>query len=253
MMRRYLPYVAFSLLLHGCLLLVFAFWKVTQEQQPEQRRVLLEFRRQAPRQPRSAGRSPALLGQAADAAAGLRVPDAGVLALPKPDLRTPQAARARVSAGSAEPVRIERTEKPRLAERGNPPSFPSAAETLQEALSGAAREAAVSSLEPTGAVGGYTQETALEWKGRQRQLLRSPELRFPELLAEKGLEVDVEAAFAVAPNGQVTRVEISRSSGFASVDRTVVQALYNTLFEVSSGEEEDQGRISFHFRLERRP
>jgi TonB family protein len=65
--------------------------------------------------------------------------------------------------------------------------------------------------------------------------------------------VDVVAAFAVAPNGQVTRVEIMRSSGFASVDRAVVQALHNALFDASPGDAEDQGRISFHFRLERNP
>jgi TonB family protein len=83
-----------------------------------------------------------------------------------------------------------------------------------------------------------------------RTLLLRPRLGFPVLLLEKGLEVDVEAAFIVAPSGQVTRIEITRSSGFASVDREVEQALRDALFAESS--QEDSGRIQFRFRLERK-
>jgi TonB family protein len=158
-----------------------------------------------------------------------------------------------VAADIRETALIERSEKPRLAEPSDELSFPSPEETLLGALGGGARGRGTSETTVAETEGGYTQETALEWKGRQRQLLRGLELKFPELLAEKGLEVDVEAVFAVAPSGQVTRVEITRSSGFASVDRSVEQAMYNTLFEISSAQEEDQGHISFHFRLERKP
>jgi TonB family protein len=100
--------------------------------------------------------------------------------------------------------------------------------------------------EPTG----YMQATALEWKAGERSLLQQPRLGFPKLLLEKGLEVDVEAAFVVAPSGQVVRVEITRSSGFASVDREVEQAMLDALFAESS--REDSGRIQFRFRLERK-
>ena len=60
----------------------------------------------------------------------------------------------------------------------------------------------------------------------------------------------MEAAFIVAPSGQVTSVVITRSSGFASVDREVEQALRDALFAESS--QEDSGRIQFRFRLERK-
>jgi TonB family protein len=251
--RRYLPYVVFSIAFHGCLLLAFFFWKIAREPQPEQRWVILEYHSQVSRQSSSAGRKSDPLAQDSSLRRGLRIADAGALTLPASGTRIARDARAKVTASADQPSPIERTERPRLLKPGDPLAFPSAAETLNKALAGDGREALPSTPDTTAMAGGYTQETALEWKGRQRQMLRSPELRFPELLAEKGLEVDVEAAFAVAPNGQVTRVEIIRSSGFASVDRTVVQALHNILFDASSGDAEDQGRISFHFRLERNP
>ena len=97
---------------------------------------------------------------------------------------------------------------------------------------------------------GYIPSTALEWKAGGRSLLLRPRLRYPELLLEKGLEVDVEADFVVAPNGQVASVQITRSLGFASVDREVEQALRDALFAESS--QEDSGRIQFRFRLERK-
>ena len=61
----------------------------------------------------------------------------------------------------------------------------------------------------------------------------------------------MEATFKVAPNGQVTHVEITRSSGYSAVDRAVERALSNYLFEASTTDEEDTGRIRFRFRLER--
>jgi TonB family protein len=251
--RRYLPYVAFSIAFHGCLLLAFSFWKIAREPLPESRKVILEFHSRALRQSPSAGQRSDPLAQDFSRVRGLRVADAGALPLPAAAPRIAGEAHAKASASAEAPSSIERTEKPRLSQPGDSLVFPSAAETLKKALTEAGGAPLPSTPQATAAAGGYKQETALEWKDRQRQMLRSPELRFPELLAEEGLEVDVEAAFAVAPNGQVTRVEIMRSSGFASVDRAVVQALHNTLFDASPGDREDQGRISFHFRLERNP
>jgi TonB family protein len=249
--RKYLVCLAFSLGFHGCLLLAFSFWKVAREPQEEQRVVLLEVRNLMPRQSRTGERSPSTAWNS-NLVGGLAVPEPGELSILPAEASTSRALRAGAKTAAAEPAPIERSERPRIAERSDTLSFPSPAETLQKALSGNAREPAPPAPAAAEAEGGYTQETALEWKGRQRQLLRGLQLSFPELLAEKGLEVDVEAAFAVAPSGQVTRVEIVRSSGFASVDRAVEQAMYNTLFEASSGEAEDQGRISLHFRLERK-
>jgi TonB family protein len=132
-------------------------------------------------------------------------------------------------------------------------ALPTPAQALG-ALGGKEREQAAPREEPligdiAPQTAGYMPPAALEWKTGGRSLLLQPRLRFPELLLEKGLEVDVEAAFIVAPSGQVTSVVITRSSGFASVDREVEQALRDALFAESS--QQDSGRIQFRFRLER--
>lgn len=91
----------------------------------------------------------------------------------------------------------------------------------------------------------------LDWTGYERKLLKRAALNFPEVLLSEGQEVDVEAAFTVAPSGQVIRVEITRSSGYTLVDRAVERALLNYLFEQSASGERDRGVIKFMFRLER--
>jgi TonB family protein len=251
--RRYLLYFAFSIGFHACLFLAFFFWKVVQEPQPEPHTVLLEVHGLKPRQSRPDERPSAPKASDSTLSSGLAVPEPGALGLVREESRTSRVVKAGIAADIREPAPIARNEQPRRAEPSDAFWLPSPAETLREALTGSSRKQVPAASAAGEAEGGYAQETALEWKGKQRQMLRRFELGFPELLAEKGLEVDVEAAFAVAPSGQVTRVEITRSSGFASVDRSVEQAMYNTLFEASSGEEEDQGRISLHFRLERKP
>ena len=97
----------------------------------------------------------------------------------------------------------------------------------------------------------YLQSGALEWRGRERKVLRAVRPEFPEVLRQEGLGVDVEASFTVAPNGQVTEVDITRSSGYASVDRAVVRALKNYLFEPSDIGQDDVGVQRFSYRLER--
>ena len=61
----------------------------------------------------------------------------------------------------------------------------------------------------------------------------------------------MEATFKVAPSGPVTQVEMTRSSGYSTVDRAVERALVNYLVEASATDDEDTGRIRFRFRLER--
>ena len=98
---------------------------------------------------------------------------------------------------------------------------------------------------------GFTRPGALEWKGRERKLLKTAGIPFPDILLEEGLEVDVAAVFSVAPSGQVIEVEIVRSSGYASVDRAVERALLSYLFEASDDTSTDVGEIQYRFRLER--
>jgi TonB family protein len=163
---------------------------------------------------------------------GLPVPEGAQLAMPP----------AAVAPAGPAPLapQIPRLQGPhaQLPEATGAAALPTPAQALG-ALGGKEREQAA----------GYMPPAALEWKTGGRSLLLQPRLRFPELLLEKGLEVDVEAAFIVAPSGQVTSVVITRSSGFASVDREVEQALRDALFAESS--QQDSGRIQFRFRLER--
>jgi len=98
---------------------------------------------------------------------------------------------------------------------------------------------------------GFTRAGALEWRGRERKLLKTAGIPFPDILLEEGLEVDVAAVFSVAPSGQVIDVDIVRSSGYASVDRAVERAILSYLFEVSDDTSADVGEIRYRFRLER--
>jgi TonB family protein len=99
--------------------------------------------------------------------------------------------------------------------------------------------------------GGYSEAVALEWRGRERKLLKTAGIPFPDILLEEGLEVDVVAVFTVAASGQVIAVDIIRSSGYATVDTAVRRALYSYLFEPSGDSSEDVGQIQVRFRLER--
>ena len=260
MVRKDVPYLVVSLAAHAGLLVLLLLWRLPPEPEPPSRRVLLEFRRAAPSRLPAAG----LPARARREVPGLRVPEGGRLAMPP------------AAGAPAEPARRTATlpEIPRLSgaparvsEATGAAALPSPDRILRAlaGISGAEPAAAAgqrgtdggAAVAGTAAAGtairepaGYMPTTALEWRAGGRTLLLQPRLGFPELLLEKGLEVDVEAAFIVAPSGQVTRIEITRSSGFASVDREVEQALRDALFAESS--QEDSGRIQFRFRLERK-
>jgi TonB family protein len=248
MRPKALPYLLFSLIAHGGLLLTLLLWRIPPEPEPAQRRVELVFGRPAP------GRRTAARQKQAQALPGLPVPEGRALSPPP----------ARAGGGKAvllpEAPRSLPGAPPRVSEARGTAALPTAAQVLRGLLPEPAAAPAPSAVseapaEPaarqaTSESPGYTPATALEWNEGERTLLRRPRLRFPQLLLDKGLEVDVEAAFVVAPDGQVIRVQITRSSGFASVDREVEQALRDALFAESS--REDTGRIQFRFRLERK-
>jgi TonB family protein len=137
---------------------------------------------------------------------------------------------------------------------------PSALDVLEQLLGPAApapagaappARATAPAAQPGGQQGGLIPASALEWRGRERRLLKAAQIEFPDVLLKEGVEVDVEAVFTVAASGQVTGVSIERSSGYATVDRAVEQALLSYLFEESAAGEEDQGRVQFRFRLAR--
>ena len=242
MMRRTLPYLGFSLAFHAALLGVLLFWKLPSSRQPDERRVVLEFARPASNRPLALPASPA----AAAPLPGLAVPEGGKLAVP---VRSTGVSSAGVRvAVPAETIRRAGPDRPEPATIPSGLAVPAPSAAARGIVEAGPTPAA--SLPEQAGKGGYAPSAALEWIGRERSLLRGPEIGFPEVLLEKGLEVDVEASFTVSAGGQVIRVEITRSSGFASVDREVEQALRNALFEVAAGE--DPGRIHIRFRLERK-
>lgn len=257
MMRKLYLYIAVSAAVH--LGFFFFLWlaKAPQQQDIQERRVVIEFSQSALKSLQDSPSRAATLQTPARPLPNILSADPatsspGMLPLPK---LNPAAAGTYGTAAATrhgELARISRVEKPVLPGIVAVAAIPSFGEvildTLAETGSGDSAAAAASAL----AGNGYAPQSALEWKGRERKLLRRPEIKFPDPLLEKGLEADVEAFFTVVPSGQVIKVEISRSSGFTMVDSAVEKALLNYLFEESAGGGEDLGRIAFHFRLERR-
>ena len=243
--RQATPYLLFSLAAHAGVAALLLLWRLPPEPEPREWRVMIEFSRPA------AGRRPEAVSPARPRKPlpGWRAPEGKTLALPPaPGAPLPGGK----TAALPEAPRSLPAPPPRVSEATGIAALPTAAQVLR-GLGAADRSeprASVQAAAPAPGTAGYAQATALEWKEGERTLLLPPRLRFPELLLEKGLEADVEADFVVAPSGLVSGVRITRSSGFASVDREVEQALRNALFAESS--REDSGRIQIRFRLERK-
>jgi len=104
-----------------------------------------------------------------------------------------------------------------------------------------------------GGAPGPLQGAATEWgwQGLPRRLLRRTNPEFPAFLSELGQEVELEARITVAPSGMVTRVEITRSSGYIEIDASVEAALRGYLFSQVYGRDDSAGTVKFRFRLEK--
>lgn len=89
------------------------------------------------------------------------------------------------------------------------------------------------------------------WTQSPRKLIRRPDSVFPTVLSANGQEVEVEARITVSPAGRVTRVEITRSSGYDKVDASVEVALFDYLFSRVDGRSDTVGTVTFRFRLEK--
>ena len=258
MTRRAYPYFLVSLGVHLALLLTLVLLKGPQVPEIRQRRVVVELsrRRELPERPQT-GRQPTPPGAPAPdtrpAAGSLDLSGPRTLAVPvgpAPE-QTPPARSRPVEVGRAALASAPRPE----AAVAPAPQVRVAAPSPEEILAdmpvpgaAAGRQDAVGRDSP---VRGYPDAGALEWGGRERKVLKAARPEFPQVLVREAQEVDVEAAFWVARSGQVTRVEITGSSGYSTVDRAVERALFNYLFEPSPVEQEDTGRIRFRFRLER--
>jgi outer membrane biosynthesis protein TonB len=245
MRENYRPYLLISLIFHLCLLLSLFFLEGPRVSEVIPRRVVIRFSEARQRVPAAVSpeqtRMPDLRPQ--ELADSLQMQGPKTLAVPgtKPGAAAPR--RQEVPSGSRR-LSYARTETPVLPELQSP-----AARLLlpPELPSGEIREP-----EPAPGEGsGFSEPGALEWRGRERKLLKTAGIPFPDILLEEGVEVDVEAVFTVAPNGQVMEVDIVRTSGYASVDRAVERAIFGYLFEPSDSTTNDVGHIQYRFRLER--
>ncbi len=89
------------------------------------------------------------------------------------------------------------------------------------------------------------------WEGAPRKLIRRRNPEFPPVLSAMGQEIEGEARIVVAPSGIVTRVEITRSSGYIEVDASVQTALRDYLFSRVDGKTDAVGTVRFRYRLEK--
>ena len=105
--------------------------------------------------------------------------------------------------------------------------------------------------QPGGSPGVSAGGTEWGWQGLPRKLVRKRNPEFPALLSSLGQEVEGEARITVAPSGIVTRVEITRSSGYIEIDASVEAALRDYLFSRVDGRVDTIGTVAFRFRLEK--
>lgn len=233
-------YLGISLAVHACLALLFLLLRAPQPAQTEEMRVILEFRPQDSVRYRETAPRPVPAARQRGALVPVFEP-MGEIATAAPE----RAGRVRVDEVSRRVPAVQ----PRLpAPEASAPAVvvPDAAAVLDQVLS-RVKESRQEEAKPAVTAG----ETELVWSGGGRRLLRQGSLSFPEILVREGQEVDVEASFLVSPDGRVTKVEITRSSGYILVDRAIERVLTEYLFEGSPEGEEETGLIRFRFRLER--
>jgi outer membrane biosynthesis protein TonB len=131
--------------------------------------------------------------------------------------------------------------------------MPSARDVLPDAAAASqaaqpvSGDAAASSADAPGSPFG----TDVAWEGLARKLIRRRVPEFPTILSAIGQEVEMEARIWVAPSGIVTRVEITRGSGYIEVDASVEAALHDYVFSPVGGRTETVGTERFRFRLEK--
>ena len=109
----------------------------------------------------------------------------------------------------------------------------------------------VASASATAEATGEQSGTQLGWEGMPRRLIRKHNPEFPTVLSAVGQEIEGEARISVAPSGIVTRVEITRSSGYIEIDANMEAALRDYLFSRVDGRIETVGTVHFRYRLEK--
>jgi TonB family protein len=100
--------------------------------------------------------------------------------------------------------------------------------------------------------GGGEVSSRIGWQGQTREVLTRTPLAFPHVLSYSGQEAECEARITVTPLGTVSKVEITKASGYTEIDASVVAALWGYLFSRDYGVEKKSAVavMRFRFRLE---
>jgi len=247
MRENYRLYLLVSLAIHLCLVLLLFLLKGPQAPELIPRRVVIKFAPPLERSPLAVSAEQTRLSdlEPRELAGSLQMQGPKTLSVPGAGAAAAAAPLHELRDTGGDRLRYTAEEKPVLPKRSIAVAPPRPEELLAREIGTPVPPS------PLPEENGITRAGALEWKGRERKLLKTAGIPFPDILLEEGLEVDVAAVFSVAPSGQVIEVDIVRSSGYASVDRAVERALLSYLFEASNGTSTDVGEIQYRFRLER--
>lgn len=82
-----------------------------------------------------------------------------------------------------------------------------------------------------------------------RKIIASPLPPYPVWAEERGLEGMVSLLVIVRPNGPIKDIIIEQTSGYSAFDQSAIQSLRKWLFNSIEGKEEQQGIVTFIFRI----
>ncbi len=81
--------------------------------------------------------------------------------------------------------------------------------------------------------------------GKDRKLLSSPEAVAPDWVKRQGLLMTAIVAVTVTPDGLVSQPRVVRSSGYADVDRAVLEAVRRWRFSAADTTRSESARVSY--------
>ena len=92
----------------------------------------------------------------------------------------------------------------------------------------------------------------IEWeKGAQirKVISMGPKPHLPDWVKKEGLKLKVTLVFKVTPNGYVTDVNVSKSSGYSDVDASVIESVRRIVFQPVNSDRADTGKITYIIEL----
>ena len=97
--------------------------------------------------------------------------------------------------------------------------------------------------------GGKTPSSKIRGPVSTRGILREVRPTYPEWAKRQGIEANVELKFWVLPTGEVSSIEVFRTSGWSGLDRLASEALSQWRFEPIKKDVVQWGIITFCFKL----